>query len=104
MKKLIIIWLIIVYVSGQIHLSAQIVKTDNILFNTPKRIFYTKNNISLPLSTFDEPPKTLPLFKNDFIVNSFEGRYGSEQWFPNLAINELGYYAVTWVDTRNGYK
>ncbi|NOX88941.1 MAG: T9SS type A sorting domain-containing protein [Calditrichaeota bacterium] len=104
MKKLIIIWLIVGYVLGQIHLSAQIVKTDSILFKNPNENFYNEDNISLPLPTFDQPPKTLPLLKNDFIVNNFGGEYGSVQMFPDIAVNELGYYAVTWIDMRNGCK
>ena len=46
----------------------------------------------------------LPIIKDNYIVNSFDGDFGAEQGNPNIAIDSSGNYAVAWVDSRNGYK
>jgi|GEM_PF-1915766 len=47
---------------------------------------------------------SLPFIKNDFIVNSFDGEYGADQYSVSAAIDGEGNYAFTWLDYREGEK
>jgi len=60
----------------------------------------SQKKLSPTIQTYD----ALPIVKEDFIVNSFEGKYGSNRSNPKIAIDGLGNYAITWIDLRNGYK
>ncbi len=44
----------------------------------------------------------LPWLKQDFMINELAGDYGCEQWYPNIASDSSGNYAIAWNDQRNG--
>ena len=48
--------------------------------------------------------QTPTLLKKDFIVNSFDGPYNSDQLNPSVAMDSSGYFAIAWVDQRNGIR
>ncbi len=46
----------------------------------------------------------LPVWKNDFLVNTISGTHGSDQMYPAVAVDSSGYFCVTWIDKRNGFR
>ena len=48
--------------------------------------------------------QTPTLLKKDFIVNSFDGPYNSDQLNPSVAMDSSGYFAIAWIDQRNGIR
>jgi hypothetical protein len=63
----------------------------------------TKSSKSI-LDEINEDPKEPPFIKTDFLVNSLDGNYGSDQNSISSAIDGNGNYAFTWLDYRNGKK
>ena len=45
-----------------------------------------------------------PIIKEDFLVNSLEGEYGSDQSNIKSAVDGYGNRAYVWLDTRNAIK
>jgi len=43
-----------------------------------------------------------PYSKTDFMINTLDGEYGSEQSRESATMDGNGNYAFTWIDTRNG--
>ncbi len=43
----------------------------------------------------------LKVLKQPFIINEFEGDYGTGQWRPRVAADSSGHFGVVWVDERN---
>ena len=56
----------------------------------------------LSVSKSQEPYPSLPLTRNDFLVNSLDGTHGSDQFDISVALDSSGYFAVAWIDARNG--
>ena len=54
------------------------------------------------VSKSQEPYPSLPLTRNDFLVNSLDGTHGSDQFDISVALDSSGYFAVAWIDARNG--
>jgi len=56
------------------------------------------------VSKSQEPYPSLPLARNDFLVNSLEGTHGSDQFNVSIAVDSSGYFAAAWIDMRNGIR
>lgn len=83
---------------------AQVVEKNGVIYrdfqfrNDSLITDHIKTNENILIKTGED---SLPFIKNDFIVNSFDGEYGSDQNRVCGAMDGNGNYAFTWIDYRN---
>ncbi len=90
---------------------SQIIKKNGIYFKNYKfnpDTVLTKNNFESLNSTTYQVSKSdtihLSYIKQDFLVNTFDGDYGSDQFNVSGAMDGNGNHAFTWLDYREGRK
>lgn len=86
---------------------AQVVERNGILYRDFQFSEDSLRNNSFPKNENESllgDTIRLPFIKDDFIVNSFHGEYGADQYSVSAAIDGEGNYAFAWLDYREGEK
>ena len=85
--------------NGVYYFNHQLVPSENQDVNDNIESRTSSSNYQFQIDTVQ-----LPFIKQDFIVNTFDGDYGSNQTNVSTAIDGIGNYAFTWIDYREGKK
>lgn len=82
----------------------QIIEKDRVFYRNfrlnPDTNNHTDQELILNKNTSGNPIEP-PVLKNDFMVNTLDGAYGSDQYSGKVAMDGNGNYAFTWLDKRN---
>ncbi len=107
-----ILYVILLFILSSFNSSSypQVFEKNGIFFRNhqlnPDTFQTNKTNQVEILKSFsqEETEDTIepPFIKSDFMVNSLDGDFGSDQNSVCAAIDDSGNYALTWIDYRNG--
>jgi len=82
----------------------QIIEKDRVFYRNfrlnPDTNNHPDQELILNKNTSGNPIEP-PVLKNDFMVNTLDGAYGSDQYSGKVAMDGNGNYAFTWLDKRN---
>ncbi|RMD48438.1 MAG: hypothetical protein D6830_06860, partial [Ignavibacteria bacterium] len=65
--------------------------------------FYEKKEKALYGQYTKTSADSLPVIKDKFLINTLSGSFNADEWYPDIARDSSGSYAVTWLDLRMGY-